>query len=81
MSTSRQGIPHIVIYPTIAHKPKFQLNSFLKASSYQLNSTQLNERAEKYADSCIEVALFSAGEAQVAILEAVAARKDADDAA
>ncbi len=37
MGTSRQGIPHIVIYPTIAHKPKFQLNSFLKASSYQLN--------------------------------------------
>jgi hypothetical protein len=35
MGTSRQGIPHIVIYPTIAHKPKFQLNSFLKASSYQ----------------------------------------------
>ena len=30
MGTSRQGIPHIVIYPTIAHKPKFQLNSFLK---------------------------------------------------
>ena len=39
------------------------------------------ERAEKYADDCIEVALFSAEEAQVAILEAVTARKDADDAA
>jgi len=39
------------------------------------------ERAEKYADDCIEVANFSATEAQVAILEAVAARKDSDDAA
>jgi hypothetical protein len=38
------------------------------------------ERAEKYAETCIEVALFSAAEAQVAILEAVAARKDAEDA-
>lgn len=38
------------------------------------------ERAEKYADDCIEVALFSAAEAQVAILEAVAARKDSDNA-
>ena len=38
------------------------------------------ERAEKYADDCIEVASFSAAEAQVAILEAVAARRDADDA-
>ncbi len=38
------------------------------------------ERAEKYADACIEVALFSAAEAQVAILEAVAARRDTDDA-
>ena len=39
------------------------------------------ERAEKYADNCIEVALFSAEEAQLAILEAVTARKDADDTA
>ena len=39
------------------------------------------ERAEKYADTCIDVANFSAAEAQVAILEAVSARKDADDAA
>ncbi len=39
------------------------------------------ERAEKYAEACIEVTLFSAGEAEVAIMEAVAARKDADDEA
>jgi hypothetical protein len=39
------------------------------------------ERAEKYAEASIEVALLSADEAQVAILEAVAARRDADDAA
>ena len=37
------------------------------------------ERAQKYAEACIAVALFSAEEAEVAILEAVVARKDADD--
>ena len=39
------------------------------------------ERAQKYADSCVDLALYYAGEAQVAILEAAAARQDADDAA
>jgi hypothetical protein len=39
------------------------------------------ERAGKYAESCVEMALYYAAESQVAILEAVAARKDADDAA
>jgi hypothetical protein len=38
------------------------------------------ERAEKYAEASIEVALLSAAEAEEAILEAVAARRDADDA-
>ena len=38
------------------------------------------ERAGKFADDCIEVALLTTAEAQVAILEAVTARKDADDA-
>ena len=38
------------------------------------------ERAEKYAEASMEVALFSAAEAEEAILEAVAARRDADDA-
>jgi len=37
------------------------------------------ERAQKYAEACIAVALCSAEEAEVAILEAVAARRDADD--
>jgi hypothetical protein len=39
------------------------------------------ERAEKYAEACVVMALCSAEEAEVAILEAVAARMDADDAA
>lgn len=38
------------------------------------------ERAEKYADACVEVALSSVAEAEIAILEAAAARKDADAA-
>ena len=37
------------------------------------------EHAQKYAEACIAVALCSAEEAEVAILEAVAARRDADD--
>lgn len=39
------------------------------------------ERAEKYAESSADLALYYASEAEVAILEAVAARQDADDAA
>jgi heme-binding NEAT domain protein len=39
------------------------------------------ERAEKYAEACVEMALSSVVEAEVAILEAVAARQDADNAA
>ena len=38
-------------------------------------------RAEKYANSCVDLALYYAAEAQVAILEAAATRQDADDAA
>jgi hypothetical protein len=38
------------------------------------------ERAEIDAEACVELALFYTAEAQVAILEAVAARKDVDDA-
>jgi vacuolar-type H+-ATPase subunit I/STV1 len=38
------------------------------------------ERAEKNADVCVELALYYAGEAQVAILEATGARIDADNA-
>ena len=41
---------------------------------------KLEKRAEKNAEACIAVALYSAEEAEVAILEAVAARKDADEA-
>ncbi len=39
------------------------------------------EKAENYAESCVEMALYYYYEAQVAILEAVAARIDADEAA
>ena len=39
------------------------------------------ERAEQYADVCVEMVQSAAMQAEVAILEAVAARKDADDAA
>ena len=48
-----------------------------------LNSKKLQMRAErtkKYAESCVEIALYAALEAEKAILEAVAARKDADRA-
>lgn len=38
------------------------------------------ERAEKNADACVDLALYHVGEAQVAILEATAARIDADNA-
>ena len=38
------------------------------------------ERTESYADSCVDLALYYAAEAQVAILEAAAARQDVDDA-
>jgi hypothetical protein len=39
------------------------------------------EHTQKYADTCVALALYYSEEAEVAILEAVAARKDADDAA
>lgn len=38
------------------------------------------ERAENHAESCIAAALYYAGEAEVAILEALAARQDAEEA-
>lgn len=38
------------------------------------------ERAGEHAESSVDLALYYAAEAQVAILEAVAARQDADDA-
>ena len=37
------------------------------------------ERAEKYAEACVELALASAAEAEEAILDALAARMDADN--
>jgi glutamate synthase domain-containing protein 1 len=38
------------------------------------------ERAEKYAETLVDVTLYSALESEKAILDAIAARKDADDA-
>jgi hypothetical protein len=49
-----------------------------KANHDQKKLEKHAERAEKYTEACIEVALFSAEEAKVAILEAVAARIDAN---
>lgn len=37
------------------------------------------ERAEHYADACVEIALSAVVDAEIAILEAAAARKDADN--
>jgi flagellar hook assembly protein FlgD len=37
------------------------------------------ERAEKYAETCVELALASAAEAEEAILDALVARMDADN--
>ncbi len=39
------------------------------------------DRAEKYADLCVELVMSATVEAEIAILEAAAARKDADNAA
>ena len=50
-----------------------------KANHDQKKLEKRAERAEKYADDCVELALYYAAEAQVAILEAVAARTDADE--
>ena len=50
-----------------------------KANHDQKKLEKRAERAEKYADECVELALYYAAEAQVAILEAVAARTDADE--
>jgi hypothetical protein len=47
-----------------------------KANHDRKNLEKRAERAEKYADACIEVALSSAAEAEKAILEAVAAHRD-----
>ncbi len=56
MDTSRQGILYIVIYPTTAHKPKFQLNSLSKkANSYQLLITGGTDRELDYACWAIEI--------------------------
>lgn len=52
-----------------------------KANRNRKNLEKRAERAQKYAEACIAAALYSAEEAEVAILEAVAARKDADEAA
>ena len=50
-----------------------------KASHDRKKLEKRAERAEKYADSCVDLALYYAAEAQVAILEAAAARKDAEE--
>ena len=51
-----------------------------KASHDSKKLEKRAERTEKYADSCVDLASYYAAEAQVAILEAAAARQDADNA-
>jgi hypothetical protein len=51
-----------------------------KASRDRKKLERRAERAEKYAEACIAVALSSIEESEVAILDAIAARRDADDA-
>ncbi len=51
-----------------------------KASHDRKKLEKRAERTEKYADSCVDLALFYAAEAQVAILEAAAARQDVNNA-
>ena len=48
-----------------------------KANRHAHKLEKRAERAENYADACVALALYYAGEAEVAILEAVAARQDA----
>lgn len=49
-----------------------------KANHDQKKLEKRAERAEKRADICVELALYAAEEAELAILEAVAARNDAN---
>jgi hypothetical protein len=51
-----------------------------KASHDHKKLEKRAERAEKYADACVALALYYSEEAEVAILEAIAARQDADEA-
>ncbi len=50
-----------------------------KASHDSKKLKKRAERAELYADSCVDLALYYATEAQVAVFEAATARQDADD--
>ena len=71
---------------------KQELSKLNKSKSYRLSVTEWKEkrdtkklekraeRAEKYAEAVVEVALYSALEAEKAILAAVAARIDAEAA-
>ena len=49
-----------------------------KVTRHQLKLAKRAERAEAYADACVTLALYYAAEAELAILEAIAARQDAD---
>ncbi len=52
-----------------------------KANREQKKLEKRAKRAEKYAEICIELAIFATEKADLAILEAVAAQKDAADVA
>lgn len=51
-----------------------------KASHDRKKLEKRAERTETNADSCVDLALYYAAEAQVAVLEAAAARQDANNA-
>jgi hypothetical protein len=51
-----------------------------KASHDHKKLEKRADRAEKYADACVALALYYSEEAEVAILEAIATRQDADEA-
>ena len=48
-----------------------------KAKRNQQKLEKRVERAEQYADACVTLAMYSAAEAELAILEAITARQDA----
>ena len=67
----------------IVEEKKSETAAAVNAWKAERNLKKLEKRAEhaaKQAESCIELALYSSQEAEVAILEALSARLDLEDA-
>jgi hypothetical protein len=83
-----EDISHLLAEPIVKHGMGFPAQVIgteaavaeWKASHDRKKLEKRAERTEKYADSCVDLALYYAAEAQVAILEAAAARQDANNA-